>query len=103
ESPMESIRMNAEALPADFLDEAQLVEIQGLKLELVIKGKGAPVLLLHGMDGLEKCDRVVNLLARNFKVYAPSHPGFGASELPRAYNSIDDLAYFYLDLLDHYD
>ena len=34
---------------------------------------------------------------------APSHPGFGASEQPRAFDTIDDLAYFYLDLLDQLD
>jgi pimeloyl-ACP methyl ester carboxylesterase len=95
--------MNAEALSADILKDARLVEIQGLKLELVVKGTGAPLLFLHGMDGIEGCSRIIDLLARNFTVYAPSHPGFGASELPRAFSTIDDLAYFYLDLLDHFD
>lgn len=95
--------MNAEVLPADFLDDAKLIDIQGLKLELVIKGKGAPLLFLHGMDGLESCAQIIDILAKDFTVYAPSHPGFGASELPRAFSTIDDLAYFYLDLLDHFD
>ncbi|HEU4623731.1 MAG TPA: alpha/beta hydrolase [Steroidobacteraceae bacterium] len=95
--------MSTEASPAHFLDEAQLVEVQGLKLELLVKGKGAPLLLLHGMDGIEGCARIIDLLARDFTVYAPSHPGFGASELPRSFSTVDDLAYFYLDLLDHFD
>jgi pimeloyl-ACP methyl ester carboxylesterase len=58
-------------------------------------------LFLHGMDGVESCSRLIDLLARDFTVYAPSHPGFGASELPRSFSTIDDLAYFYLDLLEH--
>ena len=95
--------MNAQVAPADFLDDAELVEIQGLKLELVVKGEGAPLLFLHGMDGVEGCSRIIDLLARDFTVYAPSHPGFGASELPRAFSTIDDLAYIYLDLLEHID
>jgi pimeloyl-ACP methyl ester carboxylesterase len=95
--------MSTEASAADFLTAAQQVEIQGLKLELIIKGGGAPLLFLHGMDGVEGCSRLIDLLARDFTVYAPSHPGFGASELPRAFSTIDDLAYFYLDLLDHFD
>lgn len=96
--------MNAEApLPADLLSEARLVAIQGLKLELVVKGTGAPLLFLHGMDGVEGCAGLIDLLARDFTVHAPSHPGFGASELPRAFSTVDDLAYFYLDLLDHFD
>jgi pimeloyl-ACP methyl ester carboxylesterase len=95
--------VNTEASPADFLDEAQLVAVQGLKLELVVKGEGPPLLFLHGMDGVEGCSRIIDILARDFRVYAPSHPGFGASELPRAFSTIDDLAYFYLDLLEHFD
>jgi pimeloyl-ACP methyl ester carboxylesterase len=95
--------MTTEASPADFLTEAQFVEVQGLKLELIVKGEGAPLLLLHGMDGVEGCARLIDLLARDFSVYAPSHPGFGASELPRAFSTIDDLAYFYLDLLEHFE
>jgi pimeloyl-ACP methyl ester carboxylesterase len=95
--------MNTEAYSADFLQQATFVEIQGLKLELVVKGNGPPLLFLHGMDGVEGCARIIDLLARDFTVYAPSHPGFGASELPRSFSTIDDLAYFYLDVLDHFD
>jgi pimeloyl-ACP methyl ester carboxylesterase len=95
--------MNTEAYSAGFLQQAKFVEIQGLKLELVVKGDGPPLLFLHGMDGVEGCSRIIDLLARDFTVYAPSHPGFGASELPRSFSSIDDLAYFYLDFLDHFD
>jgi len=95
--------MSTEASTADFLKAAERVEIQGLKLELIVKGAGSPLLFLHGMDGVEGCSRIIDLLARDFTVYAPSHPGFGASELPRAFSTIDDLAYFYLDLLDHFD
>ena len=94
--------MSTEAA-ADFLQAAQLVDIQGVKLELIKKGQGTPLLFLHGMDGVEGCSRIIDLLARDFTVYAPSHPGFGASELPRAYSTVDDLAYFYLDLLEHFD
>ncbi|MFD2498288.1 alpha/beta fold hydrolase [Rhizorhabdus histidinilytica] len=30
----------------------------------------------------------------------PSHPGFGTSDQPRNLNRVDDLGYFYLDLMD---
>ena len=99
--------MNTEPSPADFLGQAQLLNIPKhageLKLEMIVKGKGAPLLFLHGMDGVESCSRIIDMLARDFTVYAPSHPGFGASELPRSFSTIDDLAYFYLDLLEHLD
>ncbi len=43
------------------------------------------------------------ILATQTRVLALSHPGFGASEQPPAFTTIDDLAYFYLDLLDELD
>jgi len=33
-------------------------------------------------------------------VIAPSHPGFGHSELPRGMSTVDDMSYFYLDLIE---
>jgi pimeloyl-ACP methyl ester carboxylesterase len=42
-------------------------------------------------------------LARGFEVILPVHPGFGATELPRHFSTVDDLAYHYLDLLDALD
>jgi pimeloyl-ACP methyl ester carboxylesterase len=99
--------MSTVGSPADGPSQAQLLNIPlhagELKLEMFVKGQGAPLLFLHGMDGVESCSRIIDVLARDFTVYAPSHPGFGASELPRAYSTVDDLAYFYLDLLDHLD
>lgn len=99
--------MKTEQVPADFLGQAQLLNVPlhagELKLEMIVKGQGAPLLFLHGLEGVESCSRIIDILARDFTVYAPSHPGFGASELPRAFSSIDDLAYFYLDLLEHLD
>ena len=37
------------------------------------------------------------LLAEGGRLVAPSHPGFGRSELPPTLTTVDDLAYFYLD------
>src|SRR4029453_11329177 len=49
--------------------------------------------------GIERTAPVLDHLARGARVIAPSHPGFGRSELPKWMNSVDDLAYFYLDFL----
>src|SRR5207302_1668 len=40
------------------------------------------------------------LLEREVRVIAPSHPGFGHSELPRGMSTVDDMSYFYLDLIE---
>ncbi len=84
-----------------FLDDARIIDVSGTPIEIVSKGNGPPLLYLHGMDGIENSQALIDLLARDFTVHAPSHPGFGGSALPPHFTSIDDLAYFYLDLVDH--
>jgi pimeloyl-ACP methyl ester carboxylesterase len=39
-------------------------------------------------------------LAQNYDVHALSHPGFGGSDLPNTFTTVDDLAYHYLDYLE---
>ena len=64
-------------------------------------GDGSPLLILHGADGGDGVLPVHDGLAERFRVVAPSLPGFGRSELPSWMDSVDDLAYFLLDLLEH--
>lgn len=92
--------MGAAASSGEFLDDAQLIMVSGVSTEIVVKGSGPPLLFLHGMDGVEGAAALIDLLARDFTVHAPSHPGFGGSALPRHFTTVDDLAYFHLDLLD---
>ncbi|MGA7490108.1 MAG: alpha/beta fold hydrolase [Xanthobacteraceae bacterium] len=80
-----------------------LTELAGVRIELVERGSGRPLLLLHPAIGIKSTDRVIDALARSFRALAPSHPGFGRSELPAAMTTVDDLAYFYLDVLDALD
>jgi pimeloyl-ACP methyl ester carboxylesterase len=80
-----------------------LTEIAGVRIELVKRGSGRPLLLLHPAIGIKPTDAAIDRLARSFTVVAPSHPGFGRSELPRAITTVDDLAYFYLDVMDALD
>jgi len=82
---------------------SSLMEIAGVRIELLKRGSGRPLLLLHPAIGIKSTDGVIDELARSFTVIAPSHPGFGRSELPRAMTTVDDLAYFYLDLMEAMD
>lgn len=72
--------------------------IGDLALEAQRLGAGRPLLILHGGGGVEHAP-YLDALARHFEVIAPSHPGFGGSPAPEAINTIDDLAYLYLDFL----
>ena len=67
------------------------------------RGKGRPILFLHPGIGIEPDAPVLAALANGGRVIAPSHPGFGTSQLPKGMTTVDDLSYFYLDLLDQLD
>jgi pimeloyl-ACP methyl ester carboxylesterase len=79
---------------------AERTMVGGVEVELFSRGQGVLLLYLHAGDGAEYALPLVEHLARSFKVIMPSHPGFGGSALPPEITSVDDLAYFYLDLLD---
>jgi pimeloyl-ACP methyl ester carboxylesterase len=91
----------ASAQPAnDSAIGAQFIDLRGTRVELIEKGSGSHLLLLHGLDGIEGASGLIDSLAETFTVIAPSHPGFGESDLPKGFDQVDDLAYFYLDLID---
>jgi len=77
--------------------------INGIRIEIIERGGGRPLLFLHPGIGIKATAPVLDRLAERTRVIAPSHPGFGASVQPPWFNSVDDLAYFYLDLLDELD
>ena len=84
-------------------DSAATITVNSITVEVIEKGRGRPLLFLHPGIGLDRSAPVIDKLAEHARVIAPSHPGFGNSEQPRAFTTIDDLAYFYLDLLDEID
>lgn len=79
---------------------AQMRDIRGQATEIFELGSGAPLVFLHPARGLDGCEAFLNALAREYRVVAPSHPGFGHSQAPYWMNSVEDIAYFYLDLFD---
>jgi pimeloyl-ACP methyl ester carboxylesterase len=75
------------------------LEVQGVELELLAGGQGEPLVVLHDQEYLNTGWPYLDRLAERFSVTVPSHPGFGQSSLPDNMDSIDDVAYLYLDLL----
>jgi pimeloyl-ACP methyl ester carboxylesterase len=80
--------------------EAAFIDIRGIRIEMIDRGTGRPLLFLHPGIGIDPVAPVLDHLAARVRLLAPSHPGFGRSDLPRAFTTVDDLAYFYLDLMD---
>lgn len=79
------------------------VEINGIEVELTVRGRGRPLLFLHPEIGFDRAGPALDRLAEAARVIAPTHPGYGSAKLPSEFNTIDDLAYLYLDLLDALD
>lgn len=79
------------------------VTIDGVQIEVVELGEGRPLLFLHGMDGIDPAAPWLQALAATHRVIAPWQPGFGHSERPAEFRTVADLAYFQLQLAEHYD
>jgi len=79
---------------------ADRITVNGFELEVLRRGQGAPVVLLHGMDSVSPKAPFLHLLARHVEVIAPSSPGFGNSPRPKDFDTIYDLARLHLALLD---
>lgn len=74
--------------------------VDGVKLHVQRKGRGRPMLFLHGAGGVPRWLPFFDELAAQFDLIVPDHPGFGSSEDPGWIRSVRDLALFYLDLVD---
>ncbi|MFM9884470.1 MAG: alpha/beta fold hydrolase [Burkholderiales bacterium] len=85
---------NAIAAPTERLSVA------GCDLEVVRRGKGRPLLVLHGFQNVDPSAPFVESLGRHVEIIAPSHPGFGSSKRPAEFETVYDLVHLYLDVLD---
>src|ERR1700723_2592095 len=83
--------------------EAQSLVVNGTRIDLIDKGSGPPLLFLHAENGIEPAAAAIDEFAKHARVIAPTHPGYGRSELSKGMRSVDDLSYFYLDLFDQLD
>lgn len=80
----------------------ELLTLGGIEVEVERRGKGKPLLLLHGEEALEAEAGFVDELARSHEVIIPSPPGYGASERPLWMTRPGDMSYVMLDLVEHY-
>jgi pimeloyl-ACP methyl ester carboxylesterase len=72
----------------------------GIELEVVRRGSGRPMLLVHGFQTVDPKARFLDLLARHGEVIAPSSPGFGRSPRPNDFDTVYDLVHLYLEVLE---
>src|SRR5258708_39708077 len=67
------------------------------------QGSGRPMLLLHGGGGPQTMFGLASAISRRAHVLTPPHLGFVGEPRPEWFDSIDDLAFAYLDLLERLD
>jgi pimeloyl-ACP methyl ester carboxylesterase len=76
------------------------VDVRGKHIRILHGGEGAALLYLHGSGDRGRWLPVHDELARDHDVIRPDHPGYGFSDEGRGIDSVHELAFFYLDLLD---
>jgi len=76
------------------------LSVEDIELEVIRRGQGRPVLLLHGLHTVDPQAPFLDLLGRRAAIIAPSHPGFGHSERPADFDTVYDLVHLYLDVLE---
>jgi pimeloyl-ACP methyl ester carboxylesterase len=72
----------------------------GVAVRLDERGSGPPMLVLHGGGGPQSVAGFTEALSLHAHVLSPIHPGFAGEPRPEWFDSIDDLALTYLDLLE---
>lgn len=87
-----------------FADQAtpteRFADVSGRRVYLAQAGRGAPLVYLHGASDLGEWRPALTLLARDFTVYRPDHPGFSRSDDDPSVETILDMAFSYLDLFE---
>jgi pimeloyl-ACP methyl ester carboxylesterase len=76
------------------------LSVGDIELEVIRRGVGRPVLLLHGLQNVDPRARFLDLLGKRAEIIAPSHPGFGHSARPADFDTMYDLVHLYLDVLE---
>ena len=70
------------------------------RVRVLQAGAGEPLLYLHDAGDLGLWSLLLSGLAGRYAVWRPDHPGFNASADGAEIDSVHELAFFYLDLLD---
>tara|TARA_Y100000588_G_scaffold382604_1_gene470412 strand:+ start:179 stop:991 length:813 start_codon:yes stop_codon:yes gene_type:complete len=83
------------------------IDINGRKVWVTEQGRGTPVIYLHGIADLHGIDAEPGAfhmaLGDQCRLIAPAHPGCAASDEDEALETIDDVVFHYLRVLDALD
>src|SRR5215831_19131461 len=88
-------------IDAEMAHSESMLEVRGTRIRMLRGGSGPPLIFLHGASGHVGWLPFLDTLSQRFDAIVPEHPGFGASDDPSWLDRPADLAYFYLDLIEH--
>src|SRR5262249_49358663 len=77
-----------------------VVTVRGTAINVLEKGAGRPLVVVHAAGGAGLCLPYQELLAEQFRVIGPDSPGFGRSKQVDDMEGVDDLAFLYADMID---
>jgi len=80
------------------------IEIKGRKVWIMENGNGAPLLYLHGFADVHSVKEswlpFHQQLAKSARVIAPAHPGCAQTDEDKDIDTVEDVVFAYLELLD---
>src|SRR6266487_1466199 len=91
---------NSDNLTRKVLSSEVVALPAGRSQTVYTAGEGPPVVWLHGLNGVEADQPIIDQLAKQRKVLAPLAPGFNDLDELQEIRDIHDLALRYDDLLD---
>jgi pimeloyl-ACP methyl ester carboxylesterase len=98
---LKKLRYGARVLLSRRGGEPETVDLRGRPTALLHGGEGPPFVYLHSTLGESvRWLPFHQAWSRQFTVYAPLHPGFGASGGFDDVDSIEDMAFHYVELFD---
>ncbi|MCS6851050.1 MAG: alpha/beta hydrolase [Gemmataceae bacterium] len=98
---LNKLRYGARLLLSRGHGQAETIDLHGRPTVLRHAGQGPPFVYLHSSLGESMLWLpFFDAWARNFHVYVPTHPGFGQSGGFELIDSIDDMAFHYVELFD---
>jgi pimeloyl-ACP methyl ester carboxylesterase len=82
-------------------DNTRVIDLNGRKLQIMEGGDGPPLLYLHSAYGENLWLPFHQRLSEKFHVIAPAHPGFAQSEGIEDIDTMEDMIFHYVDVLDY--
>jgi pimeloyl-ACP methyl ester carboxylesterase len=79
--------------------EVTTIDVQGARTEILTRGSGSPLVYFHSAGG-SFWSPFLDKLAERFSVFAPTLPGFGGSAGLERIDTIHDLVFHAVDVLD---